>query len=316
MAWTLALARRCSPGASLALALATAPGCCFTPTPAVPIAAPPATSVVAGGGPQLPSTTPGEALPISPGFADPMILHGVAGGPRDAAAAFGPDCRGQLPMQPSHRFELRASYPYLRIMVRGDDDLTLVVRTPGGLSRCNDDSDGLNPMVDGAFEPGIYDVYVGRYSAGTPAPYDLGISTNAAVTPTTMLGMPVGSGTVVAGTPLRSGVLSVTSASTAPVSVGDTCTYSEVSIPPTSAGHDARWTITCGTQILYGAGNTGYGRTSDPSWPPGTLAFDAETTEVDTDPALEWTATEIRLRDDATGPFGAYEIGFSVPGAP
>lgn len=296
--------------------MAVAPGCCFTPTAPVPISAPPATTVVPGGGPQLPSSTPGETTPIAPGFSDPMLFHGVAGGPRDAASSFGPDCRGQLPMQPSHRLELQASYPYLRIMVRGDDDLTLVVRTPGGLSRCNDDSDGLNPMVDGAFEPGIYDVYVGRYSSGPPAPYDLGVSTNAAITPTTMLGATFLTGIAVAGTPVRSGVLTVSTATTAPVSVGDTCTYSQVTVPPTSNGLDARWTVTCGTQILYGAGNTGYAPTSDPSWPPGTLVFDAESTEVDTDPSFQWTAAEIRLRDDATGPFGAYEIVFSVPGAP
>lgn len=283
----------------------------------MPIAAPPATSVVAGGGPHLPTMTPGAALAISPGFADPMILHGVAGGPRDAASAFGADCRGQVPLVPSHRLELLSSYSYLRIMVRGDDDLTLVVRTPGGLSRCNDDSDGLNPMVDGSFEPGIYDVYVGRYSSGPPAPYDLGLSTNAAVTATTMLGVPIGIGTMgTPGTPIRSGVLTVATTTSGIVSVGDGCTYSLVHVPPTSDGHDARWTITCSTQILYGAGNTGYGHTTDPSWPPGTLAFDVETTETDTDPAFEWTATQVRLRDDATGPFGAYEITFNLPGTP
>jgi len=208
MTWTFAIARRRSLEAAVALALASLGACCFTPSPAVPIAAPPATSVVAGGGPHLPTMTPGAALPISPGFADPMILHGVAGGPRDAPSAFGADCRGQVPLLPSHRLELLSSYSYLRIMVRGDDDLTLVVRTPGGLSRCNDDSDGLNPMVDGSFEPGIYDVYVGRYSSGPPAPYDLGLSTNAAVTSTTMLGVPIGVGTMgPQRTPTRSGVL-------------------------------------------------------------------------------------------------------------
>jgi hypothetical protein len=287
-------------------------GCCFTPTVPLPIAAPPATSVVQGGGPRLPSMGPVEAMPLTLGFADPMVLHGIAGGPRDASAAFGSDCRGQVPSQPSHRFLLDASFPYLRIMARGDSDLTLAVRTPGGLTRCNDDSDGLNPVVEGAFEPGVYDVYVGVYSGSVLVPYDLGLSTNASVTPTTMM-----SATTVAspiGSVLRGGVLVVSAVTGGVVAVGDRCSFSQVSIPPTSGGHDARWTITCGPTVLYGAGNTGYGLVSDASWPPGTLAHDQATTSTDTDPAFEWTSGGIQLRDDETGPFGAYTIDFEPPG--
>lgn len=289
-------------------------GCCFTPTIPLPIAAPPATTVVEGGGPRLPSTGPIEAMPLSLGFADPWILHGLAGGPREANMTFGADCRGQVGSQPSHRFLLDAAFPYLRIMARGDSDLTLVVRTPGGLTRCNDDSDGLNPVVEGAFEPGIYDVYVGVYSGSALVPYDLGLSTNAGLTPTTM-----GSATTVAspvGSVLRGGVLTVRAVTGGVVAVGDTCSFSQVAIAPTSGGHDARWTITCGATVLYGAGNTGYGLVADPSWPPGTLAYDQATSSTDTDPAFEWTSTAIQLRDDETGPFGAYTIDFQSPGGP
>jgi hypothetical protein len=293
----------------LVAAVAVASGCCFAPQPVAPITPPPATAVLPGGGPQLPSTSPTEAVAIASGFTDPMLFHGIAGGPRDASATFGPDCRGQLPMTPSHRFRLDSSFPYLRIMARGDSDLTLVVRTPRGQSRCNDDSDGLNPVVDGAFEPGVYDVYVGLYSAGTPAPYDLGVSTNASVMPTTML-------TTVApsvGATVRSGVLTVTAASGGVASVGDTCTYSEAAVVATSAGHDVRWNITCGISIVYGAGNGGYGRSTDAAWPPGTIAYDLETSEVDTDPAFEWTASSVRVHDDASGPLGAFDLSFQVP---
>ncbi|GAB4206987.1 MAG: hypothetical protein OHK0013_24150 [Sandaracinaceae bacterium] len=283
-------------------------GCCFTPPAPVPFAPPPAPTVVEGGGPRLPSTSPVEAMPISLGFADPLVLHGLAGGIREASA-FGPDCRGRVATTPSRRFLLETSFPYLRIMARGERDLTLVVRTPGGTARCNDDSDGLNPVVEGAFEPGIYDVYVGVYSGSELAPYDLGLSVNASITPTTMhAATPTPTGTT-----LRSGTLTVTEVEGSVVSVGDVCSFSELSIPPTSDGHDVRWTITCGTSVLYGAGDTGYGRVTDPSWPPGTIAYDHATSAEDTDPALEWTSDAIVLRDDASGPFGAYRIRFAAP---
>lgn len=290
---------------------ATVAGCCFSPAPVTPIAPPPASTVVPGGGPQLPSTEPGEAIAIAQGFADPLITHGLAGGPRDASA-FGGECRGMLPMQPSLRVRLETSFPTLRFMARGDRDLTLVVRSTGGIARCNDDSDGLNPVVEGYFDPGEYDVYVGLYSAGAPVPYDLGITTSPALMPTTML--TATTAPTVVGTPIRSGTLTVRSAEGGIVDVGDVCTYSEVAIAPTSAGHDVRWTITCGTTIVYGAGNGGYGRTTDPSWPPGTLALDTSQSSVDTDPAFEWSATRVQLEDDDGGPLGAFLIDFAPPG--
>jgi hypothetical protein len=298
------MVRACVTLASSALLV----GCCFTPPVPTPIAPPPATTVVQGGGPRLPSTSPAEAVPIALGFPDPFVAHGVAGGTREAST-FGPECRGRVQPMPNHRFRLESSFPYLRIMARGDRDLTLVVRTPGGISRCNDDSDGLNPVVEGAFEPGIYDVYVGMYSGDELSPYDLGLSVNASTTPSTLL-----STTPTAiGTTLRSGTLTVAEVEGTVVAAGDVCTFSEVSIPPSSGGFDARWTITCGAQVLYGAGDSGYGRITDPSWPPGTVAYDRATTVEDTDPALEWTRESIVLRDDASGPFGAYRIRFADP---
>ncbi len=288
-------------------------GCCFDPVAVTPIAAPPATAVVAGGGPQLPSTTPAEAVHLVPGFADPMIFHGLAGGPRDAASTFGAECRGQLPMQPNHRFQIEGSFSTLRFLARGDSDLTLVVRTPGGQLRCNDDTDGLNPVVDGAFEPGIYEVYVGLYSAGAASVYDLGVTTNPSLTPTTMLSAPSTTANAVAGTVMRSGTLTVDSATGGILDIGDVCTYSEVSNPGSATGLDVRWNVTCGTTIVYGAGNGGYGRSSDPSWPPGTIALDQGTSSTDTDPAFEWSSTRILVHDDESGGLGEFLIEFVRP---
>jgi hypothetical protein len=215
-------------------------------------------------------------------------------------------------MQPNHRFQLDGSFSTLRFLVRGDVDLTLAVRTPGGQLRCNDDTDGLNPVVEGAFEPGVYEVYVGLYSAGAASPYDLGITTNPSLMPTTMLSAP-STTTTTAGTPLRSGTLTVESATGGIVDVGDVCTYSEVSIPVDSSGLDVRWNITCGTTIVYGAGNSGYGHSSDPSWPPGTIAYDRATSSTDTDPSFEWSSTRIQIEDDEGGTLGEFLISFLPP---
>lgn len=261
----------------------------------------------------LPSSEPADAFSIVPGFPDPLIFHGLAGGPRAAASVFGLDCRGQVGIQPNHRFRLEGGFAYLRFMARGDTDLTMVVRTPGGQLRCNDDSDGLNPVVEGTFEPGVYEIYVGTYGIGAASAYDLGVSTNVGLQPSSL-----GGATTItpnAGAVLRSGVLTISSASGGGVSAGQACTYSQVSVAAATGEPDSRWTITCGTTVIYGAGNGGYGRTTDASWPPGTVARDVETSSVDTDPAFEWTATSVTLRDDASGAVGAFDITFAQPGA-
>ncbi|MFN7699598.1 MAG: hypothetical protein ACK6CU_25860 [Deltaproteobacteria bacterium] len=282
-------------------------GCCFTPPPPTPILPPPAGSAVLGGGPRLPEEVAGQVVELRPDSPDPLIFQGVAGGPDDALR-FGPLCRGRISSSPNLRFRVSEAQQ-VRVMARGDADLTLVVRGPMGVL-CNDDSDGLNPMVEGSLGPGVYDVHVGLYSAGAPVVYDLGLSRNAALTPTTM--RTAGPAQAVGAT-LRSGVLTVTSAAGAVASAGDVCTYSESSVVAQNPALDVRWNITCGTRVLYGAGTGGYGRSTDPTWPPGTVAYDLETTAVDTDPAFEWTATGVRLRDDETGAEGAFDLSFRLP---
>lgn len=284
-------------------------GCCFEPSAPTPLVPPPPTFSGPGSGPRLPSLERPSATPLAPGFSDPWILRGQAGGPRDASA-FGPSCQGRIALVPSAVVDLRGDFPNLRFLAHGESDLTLVVRTSSGETRCNDDSDGLDPIVQGAFEAGVVEIYVGTFEVGPTVPYTLGITTNAALTPSTLL---IGQPSIVAGrTTLRAGTLTVRSARGGPVSVGDRCTYSEVRVPPTANGHDVRWTLTCGVSVLYGAGETGYGRAMDATWPTGTLAYDAETTSTDADPGFEWTSNSIRLWDDAGGPFGEFEIVFDA----
>ena len=69
----------------------------------------------------------------------------------------------------------------------GTNDITLVVQRPDGTYLCNDDSDGLNPMVEGPFAAGAYQIFVGAYSAeAAGASYRLGISELPTTTPTSL----------------------------------------------------------------------------------------------------------------------------------
>ena len=61
-------------------------------------------------------------------------------------------------------------------MVSSDADTTLVVQTPHGTYLCNDNSEGMNPMVSGRFRGGQYLVWVGSKQPGTRPQYQLGFS--------------------------------------------------------------------------------------------------------------------------------------------
>lgn len=124
---------------------------------------------------------------IGPGFSpDPMTMEGSAGGIVDASS-FGAGCVGHIGSAANHVLTVTAPIPFLRIAAAANEDITLVVRRPDGTYLCNDDSDGLNPMVEGQFVPGNYDVYVGSYSSeGQFARYRLGLSAAQTMTPSTL----------------------------------------------------------------------------------------------------------------------------------
>lgn len=109
-------------------------------------------------------------LSLGPGFApQPTTQSGMALGVTDAST-LNPSCVGLIPNDPQHTVNVTAPIPNLRIMVRSNADTTLVVRLPDGSYRCNDDTDGLNPLVEGPVGVGTVQVFVGAYStdsAGT-----------------------------------------------------------------------------------------------------------------------------------------------------
>lgn len=119
-----------------------------------------------------------EDFDLSPGFLpDPAVGTGLSGGRVDATAHGNTShgaCTGMIDSSPDHTMVLRRDFSRLRVHVVAQQDTSLVIRGPDGL-RCNDDSDGLNPMVEGYWPAGTYQIYVGSVDSGTHE-YDISVS--------------------------------------------------------------------------------------------------------------------------------------------
>ena len=150
-------------------------------------AAPPEAEVEVSAVPALaPAVAPViEGIALATGFLpDPHIARGQAGGPSEGRtmAPHVPLCRGWVPAAPQHTITLTTPFERLRVIVNAQADTTLLIRGPDGQYRCADDNDGLNPIVEGAFAPGSYQVYVGAYSQGASTPYVIGLTERPSVT--------------------------------------------------------------------------------------------------------------------------------------
>ena len=134
-----------------------------------PAAALPTAAVPTGGAPSMATLAPGF-LP------DPHVLSGTAGGAMQASQ-MNASCRGFVAPTPNHIITATGNFPSLRLVGAAQQDTTLVVRTPTGAFLCDDDGgEGANPLVQGAFGPGTYQVWVGSYSAGQAIPYRLAVT--------------------------------------------------------------------------------------------------------------------------------------------
>jgi hypothetical protein len=104
----------------------------------------------------------------------PGMLQGVAGGPVSLGAVDS-SCRGTATVQPSHVILASGPVSLLRIAVRSGQDSTLMVQLPDGRRLCNDDSNGLDAMVESGTIAGPVYVWVGSYSGGN-FPYSLEVT--------------------------------------------------------------------------------------------------------------------------------------------
>lgn len=104
----------------------------------------------------------------------PGQLRGVAGGPVSLGTVDS-SCRGTASVQPSHVLLASGPVSALRIAVSSGQDSTLMVQLPDGRTLCNDDSNGLDAMIETNTMPGPVYVWVGSYGGGT-FPYSLTVT--------------------------------------------------------------------------------------------------------------------------------------------
>jgi hypothetical protein len=124
---------------------------------------------------------------LTSGFTpDPHVAQGTSGGSIDASTV-NAACNGWISSTPDHLLAAGTPFGNLRVMTHSESDTTLVIQKPDGSYACNDDTDGLNPLVVIANAPaGTYKIWIGSYAQGENASYKLGFSELDSVTPTTL----------------------------------------------------------------------------------------------------------------------------------
>lgn len=115
----------------------------------------------------------GAELRIEPRGADPQSLRGVASGEVNIDGLAGA-CTGFSTDMPGHGVEVTEELPRLRVFVRADQPVGLVMRRPDGELVCGVDANGT--YYDGPALPGLWDVWVTVATEGAQVPYVLGFS--------------------------------------------------------------------------------------------------------------------------------------------
>ncbi|MCS6959682.1 MAG: hypothetical protein RMK91_06485 [Pseudanabaenaceae cyanobacterium SKYGB_i_bin29] len=125
----------------------------------------------------------GQTLLLSRNFRpDPLQMSGRAGGDVSLAVLAGSasGCRGFAQSEPNHLLTVTESFPLLDMVALTRDvnqDLTMLVKGPGGMVWCGDDEyRGRSPRVSARLAKGIYQVWVGTGEQGRSVDYTLSIS--------------------------------------------------------------------------------------------------------------------------------------------
>jgi hypothetical protein len=180
-----------APGALVSSLLGSAAGSSTPPsTPDVPVTETPTPT---GTGDDSGLNVEGEpnygSSELESGFSpDPVEVDISSGGSVDVTAlSLSADCRGFVANNPDHRIEWSGSGSLLRVFFVSDGDTTLVVGTPSGDYLCNDDFDGLDPLVDIEDpEEGSYNVWVGTFGSDDVIPGTLYITSDDSIDPNTV----------------------------------------------------------------------------------------------------------------------------------
>ena len=110
----------------------------------------------------------------------PLTIEGTSGGAVAAVDITQTEhtgtgyCDGFVRNQPNHVLQLESFFPSLRLEVQSSADTTIIVKGTGGIW-CNDDSHSANPMIQGTWQPGIYQIWVGSYQADVSNSYRIKI---------------------------------------------------------------------------------------------------------------------------------------------
>ncbi|NER28195.1 MAG: hypothetical protein F6J89_11325 [Symploca sp. SIO1C4] len=111
-----------------------------------------------------------QAVPIQPGFNDPLVLQGTSGGSNDSG-----DC-GMINATANHTITLSQQFDYLRFTVEASGKPTLLIEGPNRRT-CVPGLPDENIEDSGLWKPGKYSIFIGD-SAGGQHNYKLSITQN------------------------------------------------------------------------------------------------------------------------------------------
>ena len=84
-------------------------------------------------------------------------------------------CHGFVNSQPNHFLKIDTFFENLRLEIESLADTTVLVKGDRGIW-CNDDAGTANPVIEGQWQPGIYQVWVGSYQSDSKYSYQLKIT--------------------------------------------------------------------------------------------------------------------------------------------
>lgn len=120
-----------------------------------------------------------ENIRLRRGFLpDPRALAGVAGGAIDASP-LGGTCRGRIDARPTHVMTLLEPHDFLQLYLEAggrDQELTLIVLTPGGRFLCDLGTREIPAVEADEWPDGVYRVWVGTLEEDTTQRHQLRIS--------------------------------------------------------------------------------------------------------------------------------------------
>ena len=115
---------------------------------------------------------------------DPLVVRGETGGKHKAADLLDTEgtstgfCNGFVNKKPNHTLILSNFFDFLKIEVNSNSDTSLIIEGPGGVW-CNDDFHGINPLIEGQWQPGNYKIWVGSYQKNNDWDYQMKITSKS-----------------------------------------------------------------------------------------------------------------------------------------